>query len=351
MKRGIYIFSTIVLGIGVILLISLFTPNPNSIKNGFTRKEIKILYPNIYNKKNSDIWNIIGKDSTLIYLQGSSPSLIYKINDKLNNIDTMHVDVPDPVNIDNNFEYYSNSLTKFNWLFSKENKLISKINFHTKSSTTYQLKYLYTRFAVIDSSRIAVKIFDTSIFKLDPTFSIYNFSTGKVLKERNVTNPHNDAGISEDAFLNFDPSTSQLINVGMYNNKIIYMDTLLRVLGVGQTIDTFSIANIFIGSPSAKNDALKSMSFSRPPKIVNNYSDVSAGVLYVASAVRADNDYEADSSLTPIDLYNQSSRNYIGTLYLKQTEKQKILQFRVFGKQIIALSKDYISIFTIPDIK
>ena len=166
-----------------------------------------------------------------------------------------------------------------------------------------------------------------------------SLTTGDHILEKQV-----DGIFCTDGTLHAQPDSNRLIYVYHYRNQFICMDTNMRVLYRGKTIDTISQVKFTVGSIPSK----KAITLSSPPQFVNEQSCISGNYLFIHSGLRADNDetgiYENSS---PIDVYSLTNGNYILSFYLPDYRHHKIQDFGVFGNTLVALYDHYIYTYTL----
>jgi hypothetical protein len=149
---------------------------------------------------------------------------------------------------------------------------------------------------------------------------------------------------STDGMLAIDKTNQAVIYTYYYRNQFISLDTNLNLRYVGRTIDTNNYAKIKVGI--IKSD--KSLTLSSPPLIVNRKSCVCNGILFIQSALKADNDDKTIFNRSSVlDLYSLNNGKYKGSVYLRNSNETKLIDFKVCGNKIIALFDGYICLFEI----
>lgn len=141
-----------------------------------------------------------------------------------------------------------------------------------------------------------------------------------------------DNGMSSQAHMVYSPEHHKLLLVQKMSNQIRCLDTNLNLLYAAKTIDTFSLANIKEVIKEEKNSKVGTQ--SAPPRYTNYAVAISGNQLYCYSKLTADNQPDR---LATIDVYSIGNGNYEYSFTLPQTEKQNLVDFKIFENRLVAL--------------
>jgi hypothetical protein len=142
-----------------------------------------------------------------------------------------------------------------------------------------------------------------------------------------------------DGTLHYDKELARLIHVYFYRNQYMVIDTNMNLAYRGNTIDTFSHAQVKVGHISSEN----STTMNAPPPFVNKSSCVFRNWLLIHSNLLSKNeDPKTFDRASVIDVYDLQSREYKFSFYLADHEKEKIKGFRIFNKRLFSSYNHYI---------
>lgn len=169
-------------------------------------------------------------------------------------------------------------------------------------------------------------------------------TTGVIDLKKNVLQNQQDGLFSVDGAMSYDNSTGLLTYVYFYRNQFVCMDTNLNVLYRGRTIDTTSYAKIKVGTIQSEN----SRTFAAPPLTVNRVSCTANGWLFINSQLIANNEDPANFNKNfVIDIYNLQNGQYKYSFYLPGYRNEKLLNFQVRNRKLIAVYEHTLITFDI----
>ncbi|HEY8388135.1 MAG TPA: hypothetical protein VIK74_06000 [Parasegetibacter sp.] len=193
---------------------------------------------------------------------------------------------------------------------------------------------IYTHSIRISPKTYVVRGIDTSVKKTDQIFVKANSETNQVTREKNVSETNGDAGLSTDGMLSYDPINHLIIYPYFYENKFLCMDTNLNLVYTGRTID--NTKSLPIKSTVNKNV----LTTTTPKRIVNNYSLISQGYLFINSGIKANNeDNKAYQDNSIVDIYETKTGAYKGTFYIPEFNGEKMRTFNIIDEGLIAIYK------------
>lgn len=136
-----------------------------------------------------------------------------------------------------------------------------------------------------------------------------------------------------DGQLHMTPTTGQLVYVYRYRNTLVVSDTTFTHPRTYHTIDT--ITNVQMELTQLPNHQIK---FAKPPLVVNNNSAVTDSLLFVHSALKADNEQHMNlTRLSVIDIYTINNGLYAYSGYIPHHNHQPISFFSIIGDHLYAL--------------
>lgn len=151
-----------------------------------------------------------------------------------------------------------------------------------------------------------------------------------------------DGIFSTDGMLIKSDNSNSLFYVFYYRNEFLNLDTNLKALFHGKTIDTISNPQINVSRISSKNE----LTLSSPPLGVNKHSAASKHYLFIHSGIMADNEISSTyENGNAIDVYSVKNGKYIYSFYLGDFAGRKLTDFKVIDKVLIALFENYLYIY------
>ncbi|RFM28676.1 hypothetical protein [Deminuibacter soli] len=170
---------------------------------------------------------------------------------------------------------------------------------------------------------------------------LLKYTADSIALNKNVLQKQVDGIFCTDGILQYDRVNAAIVYLYYYRNQFVRLDTNLNVLSIGKTIDTVSHVKLSVGSIASQQE----VTMSAPPVVVNKASCISNGLLYVYSALKANNeDEQMFSESSDIDVYNVKSGKYLYSFFIHDIDHKKIRDFRVMGKWLLALNGNYISV-------
>ena len=148
-----------------------------------------------------------------------------------------------------------------------------------------------------------------------------------------------------DGMLHFDAFLNRVIYLYYYRNQYVVADTSLHVDFKGNTIDTFSIAQVKTEVLSTERQ--RSNQLAVPPPLVNNNSCVYQGWLFVHSNVMAQNDKHATFQTSDvIDVYDLIDREYVLSFHIPHEEGNGFKTFAVLRGKLVVLYETFIEAYS-----
>lgn len=312
-------------------------------KNGFTRHYSQVTLLNEC-KLNKSLTSIVGLTEGSLYLKAVDPRQIIVMDKDLKIRDTINPNFPLTRVIADSYNLQVDS--PFIYLFANNVATVLKYQDGLPSVNTIKLNTnIFSKSVLLSSHKIAIRVFDSSEIK--QTFAIVNLGTGQIEARNPIFEGQNDGGLSTDGFLKYDSSTKSIVYLQLYRNRFFRLDTSLQLVYEGRTIDTTS-SNVISVQKFSINDTMGSIMPSNPLKAINTTCFVNAGLLYIISTLKADNE-DVDTFLenVPVDVYRVLDGRYLGSFYLPKYKDNKATQIVARNSVIFALYSGAIRTFEI----
>jgi hypothetical protein len=153
-----------------------------------------------------------------------------------------------------------------------------------------------------------------------------------------------DGIFSTDGMLNVDRISGRIIYMYFYRNQLPCFDTALNLLYTGRTIDTVTQAQLSVATLGVDS----STTLSAPPHFVNYFSCIAGNLLFVHSALKANNETESQfEQASAIDVYSISNGRYRFSFYISKYLGKKMKSFRIFGNKLFAIYDHYIVVYLV----
>lgn len=211
-------------------------------------------------------------------------------------------------------------------------------------SNLMSLNINFTRSVVLPANTFVFRAFKKILNKWEQQFIKVNARLNTTIEENNVSDRRGDAGISTDGLLHYDPSSRLMVYVSYYSNKIICIDTSLRIVYTSHTIDKFSHY-----PPAAVEQGLagsSTLTNRNPMRNINFQSCVANGKVYVNSAIISDNEStSAFHSNAVIDMYTVTTGTYAGSFYIPSYKGERVQQFKIYSNKVIALYENFVVLY------
>jgi hypothetical protein len=166
--------------------------------------------------------------------------------------------------------------------------------------------------------------------------------TTAVVRGEHILEKQQDGIFSTDGMLSYDDSSKRVVYVYFYRNQINCLDTSLNLLYRSRTIDTISYAQLVLGRLNAQGD----ITLAKPPVFVNRQICAANGLLFVRSALKANNEETSVfKGNSVVDVYWLRDGHYRFSFYLSDFLGNKIRSFRVVGHRLLAIYDRYLYIY------
>jgi hypothetical protein len=188
--------------------------------------------------------------------------------------------------------------------------------------------------AVITLSKgsLLLRAYDDSLHK---NILVSSNAVGKEIRLfPNILVAIGDGVFSLDGNISKDFTTGNIVYVYFYRNEFVCLDSNIKVIYQGHTIDSIQTPHIKLSRILSD----QATTFSAPPLMVNYTACANADYLFVNSKLKAKN--EDDLSFkenSVIDIYSLKSGEYRYSFYIPDHDHGKIKSFQVVDHKLVAL--------------
>ena len=350
MKTTYYLIGCLALSIiAVVMLLFLFARKSNQktlYNNGFERLLGTV---SLVEEKTLDLnynsYYIAGLSANKIYLGNStSPQSLLVTNYELNNVERVGLEIP------NN--------EKLAWSFLKTDLYPPNIFVYEPYTPTilhgkfpnleYSRSHLNGRYfdklVPLSPSTYVVRNYDAKLEQNILRMVAFDTTSSNIDLNTHILEKQIDGVFCTDGILIYNKELNQVIYIYFYRNQFIGMDTSLKVLYKGNTIDTVSYANIKISSIKSEN---KNTLSSRPilvNKKVASFNDR----LYIQSGLLADNENSEESTKNSvIDVYSLNDQQYLFSFYIPKYKGENLNYFAVYQDRIVTINNRNLVVYKI----
>ena len=352
MKSYLYVLIIFLLAVCVILAIFHFGDLPNTHNNGFKRSYFQVPYSGSQERKLPDtLVGIVGATRWNVYISTATEGEVLEIGKDLRGR-IKKIKIPFFARWYDSLQFSSLSImidSPRMYLFAENKPAIVKTSLDAAS---FEVRILppggFSREAMAGPDCFILRKFEPRL--IDQVFVRYNFSTGILKKEENISEIYGDGGIISDGQLHFDGGTKKLYYIYYYKNLLLSFDTTLGFVNKFASIDTTISFNMKTGL--VKNGGTQAFTNITPANIINKLNYVQNGLLFNMSALKADNEsstFFSDNSV--IDIIDLKNGKYLGSMSLPVCNGAKLSQFIISGSKLVGLYTHSIIIYDLdPDL-
>jgi len=340
MKKLVFCIFLTTFGVSTVGLLFFFSRVPANKSNHFNRK----LPPHVLVDSGgffwqNNPWRLAGNDNSAFYLAHRGLlNIVMRVGKT--NLDTTIASVQLAATTSPEFKSSA-------WL------LVDSDAFYLADGKKGELYRGYTKNRVAQLMDTNMAFFDKLIIDNDNIyFRGIDPGKGFVLGKRNAVSKqqtifrdlleHRPDGLfAQDGFL-LGNRHQTLVYLYRYCNKFIVMDTAMKLLYRGRTIDTVSHVQLQLGA----TDKGREIKMATPPPTVNQYTCTAKGYLFVKSALRADNELsDITKEASVVDVYDLKNGNYKFSFYVPDHDHEKMQQFLISGNRLAAMYLHQLRIF------
>ncbi len=327
------------LALGCLALLVAVSGMPNDKKNGFERQWLKMTVRQQRAYQLPLVAERLFGVGDSLYLSEPSHRQVYRLDNDLHIIDTVHLNVnkqlKPPVNFFASTDHIYIHEYNSGRVFSKE--IHAAVFDSVKLSDGPFVKSLQ-----LSDSLVVIRGFPDGSPR--PVFMRINIRNGEQ-RQSDVLSEKADAGFSSDGILCSNTRKDRLFYIPYFENGIYCMDSDIQLLYKHPTIDT--VFNSDIQVTNRASGEMQKLYASKPRAKVNKRAFANDQLLFVESELRADNEKEDTFQQYPVlDTYQIESGSYAGSFYLP-VDKRKVLSYYVNGEKLYVLLKDQVVSFLI----
>jgi len=338
MKSYLYLLMLSLLAFFIIWMVFHFGEIPNKRDNGFKRHYFLKSYSQTHVMDFKDtLHEIIGSTRSTIYITTATSGEVLEIGENVSN-KIKRIKIPFFSRFHDSLQLSSVAIKIDSpdiYLFAENKPAIIKTTF---DSTLFEIRILppgpFSREVMAGDDCFILRKFEARV--TDQIFVRYNFSTGRLKKEENISEIYGDGGIKSDGQLHFDVETRKLYYIYYYKNLLLSFDTALNSVNKFFSIDTISSFKIRTGI--VKNNGTAAYTNITPANIINKVNCVKNGLLFNMSALRADNESDkffSDNSI--LDIIDLRNGVYLGSISLPTFNGSKLSKFIISNNRLIGL--------------
>ncbi|HMI60373.1 MAG TPA: hypothetical protein VK518_05675 [Puia sp.] len=346
MRSFLYLMILSLLAASVILAIFHYGDLPNRRKNGFKRSYFQGAYSGWQERKLRDtLYDIVGVTPWTIYISTATEGEVLEVGKDLKG-KIKRIRIPFFARWYDSLQFSSLSIridSPHIYLFAENKPAIVKTNF---DSTSFEFRILppgaFSREVMAGPDCFILRKLEHRL--TDQLFVRYNFSTGLLKKEVNISETYGDGGIISDGQLHFDDSTKKLYYIYYYKNLVLSFDTSLASANKFASIDTTTSFKMKTGL--VENSGTRAFTNITPANIINRLNYVQNGLLFNMSALKADNETDqffSDHSV--IDIIDLKNGKYLRSMSLPLSNGARLSQFVISGNKLVGLYPNSIIIY------
>ncbi|PSL25023.1 hypothetical protein CLV42_114172 [Chitinophaga ginsengisoli] len=344
MKKRIYYLSSLLLAAFLIVVILVYTASsPNKQPNGFRRSYLLTtpLTPYMAIPTHDRILDIAGFDDSTFYFSTTDPATMFSSSMKAGSrIDTFQIALRQSLK-DSMGSYFFTEVNQGQFFVYAYN--IPAINKTGRTGlgtsgayATFPAGGFSQAHVLRNGKHIMLRKLDLK--EKDQFFTRVTLDSDSTLTGNGLSAIRRDGGMSTDGSLNYDKTSGLFTYVYYYSNQYFTFDSAMHLISEGTTIDTFTVSRFNISTTMAGKNVYMNQG---PDQMVNGFSCVYNGVMYVQAKLKADND---DDRLfhehRVIDQYDLHTNKYLGSIYLNIPVSARINQLFVYDDKLLVHCTD-----------
>jgi hypothetical protein len=171
---------------------------------------------------------------------------------------------------------------------------------------------------------------------------------GKVYRDTTLLEKGDNALFTSDGLLTSNDRQTLFVYSYFYRNSFLALDSNLRLVHKGQTIDTNFTAKIQLSSLQGG----KSITLRGKPRTVNVATCLYDSLLLIYSRLKADNQPESSlRKVSNIDVYNAVNGSYLGSFTLSRYKGADISGLRIYDNYLYVIADRYLLRYPLHSIK
>lgn len=348
-KRNHIFFSgiTISSAIAIIVFLAIAANTSSRYKKAFKRKFITENISISHQVKNiQKLRAVCGLAGNMLYFETDTPGYLWATDSTLSDGHFLNFTIGRNQIVQSLFTTIIDSPV-ISILAGNANKAIQIDLNDSTTRINYFLQQKFTLAAGINKNQFVLRGYKKIEGKWEQHFIKADFQKRILMDEKNISDKKGDAGFSTDGMLHYDELTNLLIYVNYFSNNVTCMDTSLQLVYKSHTIDTQITSQVKVGS--VQSQKLITVTNNSPVEEVNLESCVSKGLLFINSAIIADNEIESNFTQNSIiDVYHVNNGRYIATFYIPLFKGKRMESFKVFDQRIVVLYPNQIVVYKTP---
>jgi len=344
MKKRIYYLASLLLAAFLIVVILVYTaPSPNRQANGFSRSYLQAvpLKPYMTIPTNDRILDIAGTDDSTFYFSTTDPSILLSAAMETGcQVDTFQIALRQSLKDSMGTYFFTEVKKGAFFVYGYNIPAICKTGLTTSGApaayTTFAAGGFSQAHVLRDGEHIMLRKLDLK--EKDQFFTRVTLNGDSILTGSGLSPLQRDGGMSTDGSLNYDITSGLFTYLHYYSNQYVTFDSAMHLVSKGSTIDTFTVSRFSISAAMASKNVYMNQG---PDQMVNGFSCVHKGMMFVQAKLKADND---DDRLFHerciIDQYDLRTNRYKGSVYLDIPVKARINQLFVHGNKLLVHCTD-----------
>jgi hypothetical protein len=239
----------------------------------------------------------------------------------------------------NNFYFFRINANNYLHLNLKDNSL----------SECPMPPFAFTKCALSTVHSIIFRRYNSTI--KDQEFCVMNLPGTCIRVEQGISERNQDWGMKTDGMLLYDNDNKLNIYVYYKKNSYLVMDSNLRLINTGKTIDSHTItvqqtmARIY-----DKKNKVDIVTDAAPSRISVIAAAAYKGRLYICSTVKADNEERNNfNENSVIDVYRVKDIKYLGSFYLPRFNREQLRSFIIFKDRLFAAYESGLKVAALPE--
>lgn len=340
-----WVIGTVLAGIALVALLFFTSKHESAQQQDFTRTflsdPLEIDSEMVF-QKNS--FYIAGVDGDKIYLGDyDSPFVIIEVDMNTKKETTHIVDIDDK-----DLQFYSlktKVLPPYFYLADGVSAVVLRGKLGEWYAKTISLNQSYfTAFMPMDSSRFALR--GVNGLTEQSELGILDINAEQPLTPfPELLKKQVDGLFDVDGMFSFSPESKKLVYSYVYRNEYLVMDTNMKLLRTGTTIDTTSVAKI--NSQRTEKGEIK---MTNPDVSVNSRSVVHRDLLFNISNVMGKKESHKEwRQVAVVDVYEIDNNRYIGSFYVNNQSGIKLFDMAVTDTHLYGLFAQKMIRFALPN--
>ncbi|SHH67368.1 MauE/DoxX family redox-associated membrane protein [Flavobacterium johnsoniae] len=212
-----------------------------------------------------------------------------------------------------------------------------------KAEVIYNGKHFFTKAAVIDTNRIAIRGQQKNTGE-NLMGTLYFNNNVSIKYNPDILEKQIDGIFDTDGTFEYSNGLKRFVYTYYYRNQYIVTDDKLDVYYRGNTIDTTTKAKLKVIKIKLSGDT----KLGAPPYMVNKNTAVCNNLLFVNSSLKGRfESEEVWDQASVIDVYDISKNEYVSSFYIYNIGKSKMKYFLVTDSNLYAISGQVLQRFSL----